>query len=290
VEPRRIGRLNSLVGGLSLEFSWVKHVVHYVVSRQNMDGGYAFCQGLESNAQDTYYGLAILELLGVAFPNFEKTVEWLHSFTPYDLYSHYYLAKALRICREEPDMEKLRGFILSLPVVHGGLMVDSVYIEAASELLPVYMALELAGLADVKVDRDKLIDRLLGFKNPDGGFGVGHYSSLNATYHAVASLHSLGFPVRSLGETISYVRACEKPSGGFTATPRSYGVYMEHTYYGISILNLMGENPRFPEETATFIFNCQNSNGGFARSNLGISTFEDTFYAVNTLKKIGKLK
>jgi len=41
-----------------------KRIVAYVVSRQNDDGGYAFAQGLESNAQDTYYGLAILSLLG----------------------------------------------------------------------------------------------------------------------------------------------------------------------------------------------------------------------------------
>jgi len=34
---------------------------------------------------------------------------------------------------------------------------------------------------------------------------------------------------------------------------------------------------------------CQQSNGGFARSEFGISTFEDTFYAVNVLGKIGRL-
>ena len=40
----------------------LKRIVDYVVNRQNDDGGYTFCQGAESNAQDTYYGLAILEL------------------------------------------------------------------------------------------------------------------------------------------------------------------------------------------------------------------------------------
>ena len=47
-------------------------IVDYVVSRQNMDGGYTFCLGAESNAQDTYYGLATLQLLNEAFPNPEK--------------------------------------------------------------------------------------------------------------------------------------------------------------------------------------------------------------------------
>ncbi|MEM2122403.1 MAG: prenyltransferase/squalene oxidase repeat-containing protein [Candidatus Bathyarchaeia archaeon] len=282
-------RLSRLVRGLSLEFSWVKHVVRYVLDRRNMDGGYAFCQGLESNVQDTYYGLAILDILGASPPGVEETVEWLRGFKEYDLYSHYYVAKALRICGEEPDIEGLRGFISSLPVVQGDFDAEDIYIEAASELLPVYMMVELAVYAGVEVDPEKLIDRLLGFKNMDGGFGAGGYSNLNATYHAVASLRRLGFPAGSLRETLGFVRACERPSGGYTATPRSYGVYMEHVYYGVSILEFMGEDPGFPEETAEFIYSCQNSNGGFARSNLGISTFEDTFYAVSTLEKMGRL-
>ncbi|MGA3290308.1 MAG: hypothetical protein ABSD42_08735 [Candidatus Bathyarchaeia archaeon] len=32
---------------------------------------------------------------------------------------------------------------------------------------------------------------------------------------------------------------------------------------------------------------CQNKNGGFARSDLGISTFEDTYHAIATLQKLG---
>ncbi|MEM2864458.1 MAG: prenyltransferase/squalene oxidase repeat-containing protein [Candidatus Bathyarchaeia archaeon] len=278
-----------MVKGLPLGSSWIGGVARYVLDRRNMDGGYAFCQGLESNVQDTYYGLAILDLLGVPPPNIEETVGWLRGFKEYDLYSSYYVAKALRICGEEPDVEGLRGFIGSLPIVHGEFRVEDVYVEAASELHPVYMVVELAGLAGVELDRERLIGWLLRFKNRDGGFGIHRYSNLNATYHAVASLDRLGFPVGSLRETLSFVRACERPSGGYTATPRSYGVYMEHVYYGVSLLELMGEDPGFPEETAEFIHGCRNSNGGFARSSLGISTFEDTFYAVSTLEKMGRL-
>lgn len=64
----------------------VRQVVNYVISRQNEDGGYTFCQGTESNAQDTYYGLATLSLLGASFPNIEKTVEWLHNFVTDNVY------------------------------------------------------------------------------------------------------------------------------------------------------------------------------------------------------------
>jgi hypothetical protein len=61
---------------------------------------------------------------------------------------------------------------------------------------------------------------------------------------------------------------------------------MEHIYYGASTLNLLGERLRYPKQTAEFVLKCQNANGGFARSDIGISTFEDTFYAVNILRTI----
>jgi len=70
--------------------------------------------------------------------------------------------------------------------------------------------------------------------------------------------------------------------------PRSSIPYMEHVYYGVSTLDLLGERVRYPEKTAELVLRCQNSNGGFARSDLGISTFEYTFYAVSTMRMIHK--
>ncbi|MEM3616847.1 MAG: prenyltransferase/squalene oxidase repeat-containing protein [Candidatus Bathyarchaeia archaeon] len=264
----------------------VKRVVDYVVSRQNEDGGYTFCQGTESNAQDTYYGLAILDLLSFSFPNVEKTVKWLRSFAPDNLYSHYYVAKALKLCHEEPDEKRLKKFVLSLPVVMGDFGTVDVYAEVASEFLSVLMAVELANIIGVEVNHEKIIGWLLSFKNNDGGFGAYGHSNLNSTYHAVASLFNLGYSAKLLMETLDYVRACEKPYGGFTVVPNASTPYMEHIYYGASTLNLLGESLRYPKQTAELVLKCQNANGGFARSDLGISTFEDTFYAVSILKMI----
>jgi hypothetical protein len=268
---------------------WTKNIVDYVANRQNEDGGYTFCQGIESNAQDTYYGLAILDLLGFPFPNVEKTIEWLHSFVPDNIYAHYHVAKALRLCGEEPDKEGLRRFILSLPVVKEEFGTADVYIEAASEFHLTFMVTELVNMVNVRINREKLIDWLLSFKNNDGGFGAHRYSNLSSTYHAIASLFNLGYSIKLLKETIEYVRSCENPNGGFTAVPYSSKPYMEHIYYGASTLNLFGEQLKYPKQTAEFVLKCQNSNGGFARSELGISTFEDTFYAISVLKTIRRV-
>jgi len=264
--------------------SWIRGVIDYVVNRQNNDGGYTFCQGTESNAQDTYYGLAILDLLKVPFPNVERTIKWLHDFIPDSYYSHYYVAKALKLCGQDPD-KNLRDFLLSLQGPKGFGTVD-VYVEVASEFEATFMFTELVKLVDVEIDRKEMVRWLISHQNRDRGFGAHGYSNLSSTYHAVASLFNLGYPVKSLKGTLTYVRSCEKPAGGFTVVPSSSLPYMEHVYYGIATLDLLGEHTRYPKATARFVLSCQNSNGGFARSNLGISTFEDTFYAIGILRRL----
>lgn len=283
---REVGRFDDLEHEQSANFSWVKRVIQYITNRRNEDGGYTFCQGTESNAQDTYYGLAILNLLNVPFPNVEKTVKWLHDFVPDNIYSHYYVAKALILCGEEPEKNNIKDFILSLPSVRGNFGTVDVYVEVASEFLLTFMTTELIKIVNVEIESKKLVNWLLSFKNKNGGFGAHGHSNLNSTYHAVASLFNLGYSVKSLKETLEYVRACEKPYGGFTVVPHVSTPYMEHIYYGASTLNLLGEHLRYPKQTVDFVLKCQNANGGFARSDIGISTFEDTFYAVNVLKTI----
>jgi len=268
--------------------SWVQNIINYVLVRQNNDGGYAFAQGLESNAQDTYYGLAILRLLKAPFPNLEQTMRWLHEFVRDSHYSHYYVAKALNLSGEGPD-KNLKDFLCSIRDSRMGFGTIDVYVEVASEFEATLMITELVNIAGVKIKRDKIIGWLLSYQNKDGGFGAHAYSNLNSTYHAVASLFNLGYDVKSLKGALGYVRSCEKPSGGFTVIPSSSSPYMEHVYSGVSTLDLLGERGRYPENTTQFVFSCQNANGGFARTDMGISTFEDTFFAVNIMRGIGRL-
>ncbi len=270
------------------EIPWARHAARYVLDRQNEDGGYTFCQYTESNAQDTYYGLAILDLLEAPFPHSEQTLTWLSNFVPNSHYSHYYVAKALQLCNRKPHAG-LREFLRSLSFVRGELSAENVYVEVASEFELAFMFTDLIKIEEIEIDRQKTVDLLLRYQNKDGGFGAHGNSSINSTYHVLASLFNLGYQVKSLHETLGYVRSCETPQGGFTIIPRSYNPYMEHTYYGVSSLELLNEQPRFPESTGEFVLKCQNLNGGFARSDLGISTFEDTFFAISVLKTINKL-
>jgi hypothetical protein len=265
--------------------SYTRKILNYVIARQNEDGGYTFCQGAESNAQDTYYGLSILQMLNASFPSVEKTIKFLRGLDFDSAYSTYYIIKALLLCSEKTDrnLRKNDASIVNLPRY---LDPRNVFSEVASELTTTFMTLELADLSGRKIDTSKAAECLLKFKNSDGGFGLNKNSNINSTYYAVASLNLLTRNIRDLHETIQFVRECEKASGGFTVTPISATPYMEHTYYGLMTLDLLGEKCRYSSQTIDFITKCQNNNGGFARSDLGISTFEYTFQAVSVVKTI----
>jgi len=270
----------------SVDSSRVNAIIDYVVNRQNDDGGYTFCQGAESNAQDTYYGLAILELLGSSFPHIEKTVKWLQELSLDSIYSHYYVGKALLVCGENLD-NRFRKRVTSAISSDGYFGNVDVYVEVSSEFTTTFMILEFASILEMEFDGSTVRNWLLQYRNKDCGFGAHGHSNINSTYHAVASLNFLKHNMNDLRCTEEFVRQCEKPYGGFTVIPHSLTSYMEHTYYGVMTLDLLGKNCRFPSQTTDFILKCQRANGGFARSDLGISTFENTFQAVSMLRKLG---
>jgi len=269
------------------DIAWRQRIKHYIVSRQNEDGGYTFCQGGESNMQDTYYALATLDCLEEKPPNLERTVKWLNDYGANSLHARYYAVKALMLCGQPLDGE-LEDAVLLHRLLKRRIDASDVYAEASSEFEDVFMIVELARIAKAKVDCEKTANWLLSFENEDGGFGVNGHSNLNATFHAVSALANLGYPVKSLKTTLAFARSCEKSIGGFTVTPLNYTPYMEHTYYGVFTLDLLGAKPRYKAETVNFVSNCQNSNGGFARSDLGISTFESTFQAVSIIHKLSR--
>ena len=258
-------------------------IIDYVVKRQNEDGGYTFCQGAESNLQDTYYGLAMLSLLRGNFLDIEKTVKFISDARLDSIYSTYYVTKASLLLGKSIGA-KLKKRLLSILNSKEYFGSTDFFSEVSSEFTITFMALELANLLKIKVNTEEVTNWLLTFRNDDGGFGAQGQSNINSTYYAIASINLLKERLSDLFETITFVRECEKPYGGFTVIPMNFTPYMEHTYFGVMTLDLLGEKGKYPSQTIDFVLGCQNGNGGFARSDLGISTFEYTFQAVNVLR------
>lgn len=264
-------------------------IIKCVVNDQNSDGGYTFCTGAESNAQDTYYGLQVLNLLNYPFPNLEKTVEWLLSLELYNVYTHYYVGKSLELCGVQIDdrFKKYFTSIVNSKEYFGN--ATNVFAKPSTELESLFMVLEFAKKLKLKFNSEDVERWLLGFKNKDGGFGEKGHSNIISTYYAVASLQLLKNNLENLTDAIDFVRKCETPQGGFTIVPNALKTYIEFTYFGVMTLDILGEKCRFPKQTIDFVIKCQRANGGFARTSIGISTLENTFQAVNILRKLDQL-
>jgi len=279
--------LNELIPGriLAEKRSWEKNVFNYVSSHQKADGGYTFVQRNEANAQDTYYELAILRLLDLPLPNLEKTIGWLRGFKPSNIHHYYYVGRALSLCGEVLD-DRFEKHVVSAIASGSRRGSLDVYTDVDSEFQVTHRVLELGDLFGFNPARKDLADWLLKYKNADGGFGAHGYSDTSLTYYALASLDLLGFDTKSLKDTAAFLRTCEKPYGGFTIVPYSFAPYVEYTYHGVMALDTLGQDCRFPSQTADFVLRCQNINGGFARTDLGISTFENTLNAVSIMRKL----
>ena len=263
---------------------WAQHVLQYVKVRQNVDGGYIFAQGADSGAQDTYYALAIYAILRTEPPSLESTIQWLQRFPADNVYAYFYVAGGLTLYGRRVD-EKLVRRVLALRKPHGGFSEIDVNIEAYSEFEATYRATEVIRELNVPIDPEPTVQWLLGNVNADGGFGATACSNLISTFHATASLYNLGYPVRDLKKTLCFVRSCEKKRGGFTVVPEVSLPFLQEVFGGTTILNLMNKPLTYPEETRELVLGLQNSNGGFRRSvELGLSTFEDTYYALSVLE------
>lgn len=264
--------------------SWVQHSLKYVVTRQNSDGGYNFCQGVDSGTQDTYYALAIFDLPNLPAPNKDATIRWLQKFSADNIFSYYYVAMGLILGGGQVN-DSMISRVLSLRKPQGGFGEIDVGVEALSEFEATYMATQILRGLQIESDADPTVQWLLKHLNSDGGFGARGHSNIISTFHAMASLNNLHHPVKKLDNTIHYIRLCEKPRGGFTAVPEVSLPYLEDIYAGAIALDLVDQKCTYPEATKELVLGLQNNNGGFRRSlELGLSTFEDTYFALKILR------
>jgi len=171
---------------------------------------------------------SIFDLLNIQAPDKEETIGWLQRFRDENVFSYYYVARGLTIGGGKVA-DSLVDRVLGLQRPHGGFGEIDVGVEAFSEFEATYMATEILSELTVDFNPDATVELLLKHISPNGGFGAKGHSNIISTFHALASLRNLGYPVEELGTTIEYTRSCEKNRGGFTAVPES-AYHMSKTF------------------------------------------------------------
>ncbi len=265
----------------------LRKLKRFVLSRQNDDGGFAFCNPLPSSLPETFYAISILKDIGERIPKRDRLVRFLKANLCEEPYSIFWVFNSLSLLGEElPDMrnfllEKINNVILNTEsrylISERGITATYSF-EMPNLLRRIYILavpLRLLGL-DVPADVKKFLRKF----RKNGGYGINN-PNLQETFYCILTL---GEDVEDKRGVIDFIMQHECNSGGFSSSPKSYPPYIEETYYAISCFKSLNYR-YFNSKTISYLISLQNPDGGFRRSiYLGISTLEDTYYGISSLK------
>ena len=266
----------------------VSRVAGYVESCRVADGGYFFAQISPASAQDTFFALACLRLLGREPQDVAGVKRWVEEWrrTPSNVASvHgvYLLCGLLEELGEGLDSSRPYAWLVadSENSVGGFGAYEDVYVESASELQATYEAVSVLRRLGCALKLERIERFLRRFRQPDGGLGL-HRSTLPSTYHACATLAQLpdSGPLMEGAGLYLQRRAQE------------WDVYfLDDVYWLVQGLSLTGGAAPFASQAATHVLACQRPQGGFARAPvIGIPTLEHTYYALQVLDSVGLLR
>ncbi|KCZ70942.1 hypothetical protein ANME2D_02971 [Candidatus Methanoperedens nitroreducens] len=269
-----------------------ERAVNYVMERKCKKGGFCFYRLEEPNASDTYYALSILYLLSTNFKD-ENTLAYLRSLqnnhgSYQSVYSAFYSIKSLLLLNEELKCDPTPYITRNLRIYS----VDNLPEENTSIFEPMYYLIDLCFALKIgQYDNFKndITDFVLNFQKDDRGFGYTR-STLIETSQALVILNLLNYPINIL-KTEHFIKKCENPIYGFVNVPDTSPSFIEHIYAGAIASNIISYKPCYINQCIEIIRKCQNNNGGFSRAaDGGISTLENTYYAIRSLKLLSALK
>lgn len=279
-------------GSLHKGTNYVTRLIDYTKTRRCRRGGFCFYRLEEPNGSDTYYALSIFNILGIAFHD-DRTIRYLIEQQNEDgsykgIFSAYYALHSLSLMGEQPAHDP-SAYVLE-HFKHYRFDVQSLPAEVTALFKKLLFLIDLCSGLGIDIPQEKkteIIDFVLSFKRGEGGFGRG-LSSLVETAQAASILKLFGYPIKALNID-TFIRSCETPVSGFTGVPGTSLSYIEYVNSGIRASELITYRPHYANECFRFIIDCQTKTGGFSRGNSsGISTLENSYYAVDSLARLSR--
>jgi hypothetical protein len=269
-----------------------ERAIRYVTARRCRSGGYCFYGLDEPNASDTYYALSLLFLLGIDSRD-DDTLRYLKSLQNEDgsydnIFMAYFALKSLSVLQDKPEYDPTT--YLKKGIMNCGLDPNGQPVGTISMFNSLHCLIDLCSVLDAELDEkitEQIIALILTFRNQDEGFGHTR-STLLETSQALESLKRLGYPVETLNAE-DFIRKCEAPDYSLTGVPNTSLAYLEQVHGGLIACSILSYKPRYMEQCVRFIRDCQRNDGGFSRRR-GISTLEDTYYAIHSLSLVSALK
>ena len=269
-----------------------ERAINYVRARRCQGGGFCFYRLEEPNGSDTYYALSALSLLGMEMKDYD-TMNLLKNLQEDDgsyvnIFLAYYAIKSLIVLGEKPKYDPTSY----LSNIVRDCLVDSseLPVWTVSMFNSWYCLIDLSFSLKIQLEQELMKDivaSILASLKEDKGFGDIR-STLLETSQALAILKQLNYPVGSLNVE-NFIKKCEDPDSGFTGVPNTSMSYLEQVHGGLVACRVLSYKPRYLDQCISFVKGCQNHNGSFSRQR-GISTLEDTYYAIHSLSMLAALR
>jgi hypothetical protein len=258
-----------------------KKIINYIEDKHLADGGYFFAKVEPSSLLDTYYAVKTLYLLNQKITYKNSIINYLLNFEGNgyidDLRGLFLFLEILKTFQWDIAPYRKYKKILEEASQDSYLFNPqrTIDIESTSELEELFFLISLSKDLNYRLDRQRIVFFISLFQNRDGGFGAKGISSNATTYYAVKSLALLE-SLKHISPIILFLREKEKNMTDY---------FLEDVYYISMSLFFTAGNLVNKNKVIDFLALCQRDNGGFSRSkNLGISTIQDTFFAVSLIK------
>jgi len=249
-------------------------ITKYIEDRYQSDGGYFFARVLPSGGADTYYAIRSLDMLGVNPQEPDGPIRFFSDCESEgnldDIRGLFFATQTYKTLRQQfsytnKHIETLNRVFTESSVHH------EVDIEASSELESLYLAVTIAEDVEISFDTEVIgnyIESVIGF-------------GLATTYFALDIAEKLGYRNGEFDKRVLDYLLSEKDIES---------MFLEQIYWFINSMKILNKNNENRERLLNLLTNFQNYNGGFRRSKyMGISTLEDTFYALSVLKQIDSI-
>ncbi|MFN3535368.1 MAG: prenyltransferase/squalene oxidase repeat-containing protein, partial [Desulfatiglandales bacterium] len=221
-------------------------VLHFVMSRRQISGGFGFVPTLPASVEDTYHAIRILEKI---LPVSEREVDRLQrdprlrgylrskvgekAWSSRTLYQYLYISNFSKFV---PDNKWLAELLREDPAKVLSLE-ERYYLARIQKEFSQFLSADLPHMVDSPPKRGWRTAREL-----------------------LMLIHlwiTCGDPLPAdAHELIGWLQACQAPDGGFGSVPGSTS-FIENTHWCIEALSLLGSSPLFPHRAREFILRCK---------------------------------
>jgi hypothetical protein len=278
--------------------------VAYLESLARSDGGYGWEGQEHSHLTPTFFVIGCYRLLKRRPPRRTELAEFVRTHHPAALKKleqerrifEWQQVQALVWLGEE--LSPLKGRILSWqePLAYLKQYEQHGYPLFSSEM-GVILARSLLGMPASELP-PAFILYLESRRRANGSFNNtpatdGTDGHVLSTWWGLQALATLGRGTERSTETIAWLRACQRPGGGFTFAPRpEFGGVddVAYTWAAVRALKQLGARPANQDACVAYVHSLANSDGGFADRPEWLSNPTATYYALETLGTLGALE